>query len=218
MSLEFGLTITLLGIVSVFSALTLIAVACGILKRVFKGEADLVPPPSASPPAAAEAPPSVKEIPKGQVPTAKSRDFRIIIEEEEHKVRVEDAGILGEELEDVTPRSKFENEVEVVVGGKKYEVKIEEVGAVPPILEKEVRVMEAIEKEEEKVIKAPMQGTIIRIPVKVGDKVEKGEVVVVLEAMKMENEVGSSVSGVVKTIKVSEGDAVAAGDILVVVD
>lgn len=219
MSLEFGLIITLLGVVSVFSALTLVAVACGILKRVFKEEGDLTPPPSTSPPAAAEAPPLEKEeIPKVEVPTAKSRDFSITMEEEEHKVRVEDAGILGEELEDITPGFKIEREVEIVVGGKEYKVKIEEVGAVPPIAEEEARVKEAVEKEEEKVIKSPMQGTIIRIPVEVGDKVEKGDVMVVLEAMKMENEIESSVSGVVKTIKVSEGDAVAAGDILVVVD
>ncbi|MFQ6080204.1 MAG: OadG family transporter subunit [Candidatus Bathyarchaeia archaeon] len=219
MSLEFGLTITLLGIVSVFSALTLVAVACGILKRVFKEKAELAPPPSASPPAAAEAPPLNREkIPKVELPTVKSRDFKITIEGEEHRVRVEDAGILGEELEDITPGFKVEREVKVVVGGKEYKVKVEEVGAIPPIMEEEVRVKEAVEREEEKVIKAPMQGTIIRIPVKVGDKVEKGDVVVVLEAMKMENEIESSVSGVVKTIKVSEGDAVAAGDILVVVD
>ena len=220
MSLEFGLTITLLGLVCVFSALTVVAVACGILKKVFREEKpELAPPPSMSPPAAAEASPLKKEeIPKVEVPTAKSRDFRIIMEGEEHEVRVEDAGILGEKSEDVTPGFKIEREVEVVVGGKEYKVKVEEIGAVPPIVEEEVRVEEAVVKEEGKVIKAPMQGTIIRIPVGVGDKVEKGDVVVVLEAMKMENEIESSVSGVVKTIKVSEGDAVAAGDILVVVD
>jgi len=48
MSLEFGLMITLLGVVSVFSALTLVAVACGMMKRVFKGERAEVAPPSVS--------------------------------------------------------------------------------------------------------------------------------------------------------------------------
>jgi biotin carboxyl carrier protein len=219
MSLEFGLATTLLGIVSVFSALTLVAVACGLLKRVFKKKAELAPPLSASPPATAEAPPSnMEKTPKAELPTAESRDFKITIGGEEHRVRVEDAGILGEEVEDVTPGFKVEREVKVVVGGKEYKVKVEEVGAILPLMEEEVRVKEAVEREEGKVVKAPMQGTIVRIPVKVGDRVEKGDVVVVVEAMKMENEIESSVSGVVKTIKVSKGDTVAAGDILVVVD
>jgi len=219
MSLEFGLTITLLGAVSVFSDIGLVAVICGILKRVLKEETGLAPPPSASSPSAAEASPSKKEeIPKVEIPTAKSRRFKIIMEGEEHEVRVEDAGILGEETEDVTPRFQIEREVEIIVGDKEYKVKVEEIGAIPPIVEEEVRVKEAVEKEEEKVIKAPMQGTVTRIPVRVGDKIEKGSVVVVLEAMKMENEIESSISGVVKTIKVSEGDTVTAGDILVVVD
>jgi len=219
MSLELGLTITPLGAVSVFSDIGLVAVICGILKWVFKEEAGLAPPPSAYLPTAAEASPSKKEeIPKVEIPTAKSRRFKIIMEGEEHEVRVEDAGILGEETEDVTPGFKIEREVKVLVGGKEYKVKVEETGVIPPIVKEEVRVKEAVEKEEEKVIKAPMQGSIIRIPVKVGDKIEKGSVVVVLEAMKMENEIESSVSGVVKTIKVSQGDTVAAGDILVVVD
>jgi len=202
-----------------FSALTLVAVVCGVLKKAFREEKpEPAPPPSISPPAAAEASPLKKEIPKAEVPTAKSRDFRIIMDGEEHEVRVEDAGILGEELEAVTPRLKIEREVKVVVDGKEYKVKVEEVGAIPPVVEEEVQVKEAVKKEEGKVVKAPMQGTIVRIPVGVGDKVEKGDVVVVLEAMKMENEIESSVSGVVKAIKVLEGDAVATGDILVVVD
>jgi len=220
MSLEFGLTITLIGVACVFAALTLVAVVCGVLKKAFREKKpEPAPPPSMSPPVAAEASPLKKEeIAKAEVPTAKSRNFRIIMEGEEHEVRVEDAGILGEKLEDVTPRLKIEREVKVVVDGKEYKVKVEEVGAIPPVVEEEVQVKEAVEKEEGKVIKAPMQGTIVRIPVGVGDKVEKGDVVVVLEAMKMENEIESSVSGVVKAIKVSEGDAVVAGDILVVVD
>jgi len=220
MSLEFGLTITLVGVACVFSALTLVAVVCMVLKKAFREEKpELPPPPSMSPPAASEASPLKKEeVAKSEVQTAKSRNFRIIMDGEEHEVRVEDAGILGEKLEDVAPRLKIEREVKVVVDGKEYKVKVEEVGAIHPVVEEEVQVKEAVEKEEGKVIKAPMQGTIVRIPVGVGDKVEKGDVVVVLEAMKMENEIESPVSGVVKAMKVSEGDAVATGDILVVVD
>ena len=54
------------------------------------------------------------------------------------------------------------------------------------------------------VIKSPMPGNIIKILVKVGDKVEKGDTVLILEAMKMENEIIAEVSGVVSRIAVTE--------------
>jgi len=208
MSLEFGLTITLVGVACVFLSLTIVAVTCGVLKRIFKEEkTELVPPLKRG------------EMPKAKA-SAKPRDFIIELEGEVHRMRVEDAGFIGEELEDVTPAFKFERDVKVVVGGREFKAIVEDVGSIPPAVEEEVQVKEGVKETvvtEGRVIKAPMQGTILRIPVRVGDRVEKGEVVVVLEAMKMENEIGSPVSGVVKSVKVSEGDTVVAGDVLVVV-
>jgi len=66
-------------------------------------------------------------------------------------------------------------------------------------------------------IAAPMQGTIVRVDVAVGDTVTAGQVVCVLEAMKMENNVTSDVAGTVAEVKVEAGQAVAAGDIAVVI-
>jgi len=66
-------------------------------------------------------------------------------------------------------------------------------------------------------IAVPMQGTIVRVDVAVGDTVEAGQVVCVLEAMKMENNVATDVAGVVAEIKVEAGQAVGAGDVAVVV-
>ena len=66
-------------------------------------------------------------------------------------------------------------------------------------------------------IAVPMQGTIVKVEVAVGDTVTAGQVVCVLEAMKMENNVASDVAGTVAEVKVEAGQAVGAGDVAVVV-
>ncbi|MCH5223615.1 MAG: acetyl-CoA carboxylase biotin carboxyl carrier protein subunit [Muribaculaceae bacterium] len=58
------------------------------------------------------------------------------------------------------------------------------------------------------VVKAPLPGTIMSLPVKVGDKVTNGQTVCVLEAMKMENDIHTPKGGTVKEILVNIGDAV----------
>jgi biotin carboxyl carrier protein len=62
-----------------------------------------------------------------------------------------------------------------------------------------------------------MQGTIVKVLVEVGQTVEAGQAVVVLEAMKMENQIATDVSGTVADIKVNAGDTVGAGDVVVVI-
>ncbi|CAA9890614.1 Oxaloacetate decarboxylase alpha chain [Candidatus Methylobacter favarea] len=64
-------------------------------------------------------------------------------------------------------------------------------------------------------VEAPMAGNILKILVSVGSSVAKGEVVVLMEAMKMETEVRAKVAGIVSAVNVKEGGAVASGDILV---
>jgi acetyl-CoA/propionyl-CoA carboxylase biotin carboxyl carrier protein len=64
----------------------------------------------------------------------------------------------------------------------------------------------------------PMQGTIVKVNVEVGQQVEAGDTVVILEAMKMENSVNAEKSGVVVSINVAAGDSVGAGDTVVVVE
>ncbi len=66
-------------------------------------------------------------------------------------------------------------------------------------------------------ITVPMQGTIVKIEVEVGQEVEAGQSLLVLEAMKMENQINSDVSGTVAEIKVSAGDTVGGGDIVMVI-
>ena len=66
-------------------------------------------------------------------------------------------------------------------------------------------------------VEVPMQGTIVKVLVEVGQAVEVGQTVVVLEAMKMENQIAADKAGTVKEIKVSAGDTVGAGDVVVVI-
>ncbi|MDR2926976.1 MAG: acetyl-CoA carboxylase biotin carboxyl carrier protein subunit [Cytophagaceae bacterium] len=66
-------------------------------------------------------------------------------------------------------------------------------------------------------IKSPLPGTILDIFVKVGDKVTIGQKILMLEAMKMENNIESDKAGTVTEIKISKGSAVMEGDILIVI-
>jgi biotin carboxyl carrier protein len=69
----------------------------------------------------------------------------------------------------------------------------------------------------EGMIYPPMPGRVVSIKVKEGDSVKMGSPILVLEAMKMQNEISSNMDGVVREIKVSEGDLVESGDVLVVI-
>lgn len=65
-------------------------------------------------------------------------------------------------------------------------------------------------------ITCPMPGTIVKMPVKAGQAVKKGDVLCVFEAMKMENEVQAPRDGVVNSVNVNEGASVNSGDVLLV--
>ncbi len=67
------------------------------------------------------------------------------------------------------------------------------------------------------VVKAPMPGNILKINVAPGQKVEEGDVLIVLEAMKMENEIVATKSGTVAQVAVSKGAVVETGAPLVVI-
>ena len=65
-------------------------------------------------------------------------------------------------------------------------------------------------------VKSQMPGKILRVNIKAGDAVKKGQGLMVMEAMKMENEIKASQDGIVKEIKVTEGQAVETGAELVI--
>ena len=72
----------------------------------------------------------------------------------------------------------------------------------------------AIEKDA---VTAPIAGRIVLLKANVGQRVEKGECICILEAMKMENEIAAPKAGVVKEFKVSQGAIVNKGDVLAVI-
>lgn len=100
-------------------------------------------------------------------------------------------------------------EFEVEVDGEPYAVKITPTGfatsAVVPV---------AKPKDVEGAVKSSMQGTIMKLKVQKGDEVEKGDVLLTIEAMKMEQELTSDYAGAVKDIFIHEGDSVKPGDVL----
>lgn len=67
-------------------------------------------------------------------------------------------------------------------------------------------------------VKAPLPGVILDIKVKVGDTIKNGDTVVILEAMKMENNIHSDKDGVVKSIEVNKGDSVLEGATLLTIE
>lgn len=121
----------------------------------------------------------------------------------------------------------------VTVNGKAYDVAVEEItGAAPaPVAAAPAPVAAApapapaaasasaaapVAGAGEKV-QAPMPGTILDIKVAVGDTVSRGQTVVILEAMKMENDIVASCDGKITSILVSKGDTVNSDDVLVTI-
>ena len=64
---------------------------------------------------------------------------------------------------------------------------------------------------------SPLQGTVLRVAVEKGAEVAEGDLICVIEAMKMENEIAAHRSGKVEELNVSEGAAVSSGDVLAVI-
>jgi len=122
----------------------------------------------------------------------------------------------------------------ITVNGQTYEVEVEEIGGTEavsvqaeptpvPVTEQpkpqpqpkpQAAKPKATGKAGKNKVTAPMPGTILSIKKKVGDKIQKGDVLMILEAMKMENEIIAPEDGVVTSIDISEGASVNTGDIL----
>lgn len=101
----------------------------------------------------------------------------------------------------------------VEVDGELYDVRVEPVGGFVAVREEKKTAPKAVDGG----VFAPMQGVLQKLKVKAGDKTKKGDVVAVLEAMKMQNDINSPRDGVVAEIMVSEGATVAPGTLLMVV-
>ncbi|MCT4508029.1 MAG: acetyl-CoA carboxylase biotin carboxyl carrier protein subunit [Tepidibacter sp.] len=108
----------------------------------------------------------------------------------------------------------------IKLNDKVYEVEVEEIEDDQNIENSINEIQDSKPKQEESSIandgiKAPMPGKIVSIQVKEGEIVKKGQVVCILEAMKMENEIVSPSNGKISSISISQGQNVSAGESLV---
>lgn len=131
--------------------------------------------------------------------------------------------IRGNEYE-VQINSFDENMAEVDVNGSIYQVELEKevkTSKTPKLVRPKPKPTQADKPKPatglSKVV-APLPGTIIKINVKEGDAVKKGDVLMIMEAMKMENNVLAEKDGVIKKVQVNEGVAILQGDVLVEIE
>jgi biotin carboxyl carrier protein len=107
----------------------------------------------------------------------------------------------------------MEDEYRVLVDGRSYHINL--------LDERRMRVgglQAGIQLQGRQNVSVPMPGKVIAVLVSEGDKVERGQGLVIVEAMKMENEVRCPIDGEVKEVRVKTGDALEAGAVLAVVE
>jgi len=120
-----------------------------------------------------------------------------------------------------------DNIAEIEVNGSTYQVEIEKTivetktpklirpKIIPSGGSDSVKTSKPTAKKGVGFVKAPLPGTILELKVKVGDEVKVGDTLLIMEAMKMENNIKSDKSGKVASLKINNGDSVLEGDVLV---
>ena len=123
----------------------------------------------------------------------------------------------------------------ITIDNKKYEVEVEvadpavPIAVVAPRLDTSLRIpaaavngsaaaskaVDAAPVDEAKVCRSPVSGLVVRINSQVGQKIQAGDTLLVLEAMKMETNITAPVAGKIAKINVGQGDAVQGGAVLV---
>lgn len=145
-------------------------------------------------------------------------DYRVDIGDHVYKCIFKDEKVLvNGEVAPVTVEGDLEEGAKVTSDDRTMDIKLQQVREIEHI---------ALEESEEGgrsegtsgAVLSPMPGKIMAVKVKVGDMVNANQVVCVLEAMKMENEVQTEVAGKVREVKVKAGETVDGGQILIVVE
>ena len=107
----------------------------------------------------------------------------------------------------------------ITVNGTAYEVEVEEAGVVasaPKAAPAPAPKAAAPVAAGATTGSAPMPGKVLSVNVKAGDAVKSGDVLLILEAMKMQNEIMAPADGTVSDVRVSAGQTVATGDVMIV--
>jgi biotin carboxyl carrier protein len=147
-------------------------------------------------------------------------DYKVTVGDTVFKVQPREDGInVNGETIPLHYGGSLEEGAEVAIGNRKAKVRIE------PVIELEK--VEGYADEEEMApshkevhgsVTAPMPGKVVKIRVKQGDEVKADTTLLILEAMKMENEILAGINGMVKEIRVKPGESVEGGKVLVVIE
>ena len=152
------------------------------------------------------------------ITTIEGREFLVEVVDKQHLTL--DGKVLGVDFESVGGQPVYslivdgksyeayvyseEDDWQVVLLGRQYPVRVEDER------EKHLRSVggSTVSESAEFHLKAPMPGMVVAIPIAEGDKVEKGQVLVILESMKMQNELKSPRAGIISRLRVKPGDGV----------
>ncbi|KPU42744.1 glutaconyl-CoA decarboxylase subunit gamma [Oxobacter pfennigii] len=139
------------------------------------------------------------------------RKFNIKVNGKAYEVEVEEvSGSMNSIREAIHPQAALSSEIaaNIIEIPKMEDKAAPAVTAAPPA---------QVTDKAGQSIKSPMPGTILSVNVNSGDLVSKGQVIFILEAMKMENEIMAPTAGKIAEIKVSKGSSVNAGDTLAII-
>jgi biotin carboxyl carrier protein len=120
--------------------------------------------------------------------------------------------LLGGKAYEVKREYSLAGETHVIIGSERFAAEVRD-----PRSLRSRKAAGGVGEGPQKVT-APMPGKVVRILVKQGDQVEAGQGIIVVEAMKMQNEIKSPKKGAVQKIAVSEGGSVTAGDTLAIIE
>lgn len=163
--------------------------------------------------------------------------YYVLIDDQEFEVEIDQEGrvtLNGEALEVELVRVTGQNLYSLLVNHRSYEIAAEEVRWGYNILLAGEQYEARVEDEHQRrlgvarlqpapvsgitAVTAPIPGLIVKVEVKEGDSVTASQPVVILEAMKMENEIRAPRPGVVKAVHVAPGQSVDQGQVLVILD
>lgn len=134
---------------------------------------------------------------------------------------------------DVSINKVIDGTADVIVNGATFNVEFEGMGttkkkntvisqvAPAPVTEAPAAkpaIAKPVVAASQSAVKSPLPGVILELKVKVGETIKVGQRLLVLEAMKMENNIDSDRAGVIQSIKVGKGDSVLEGDVLLTIE